>query len=150
MTLVSSQNPPKNTKYTRHCHKVKRIKLAAKIWKAPGLAGLSFFRRLWGVYTDGKVDRTKASGCPKGSSDDLTFYVTHFSKKKSGTKNDDSLSVRIWKAPGLTGLSPYRRLCGVYTDGKVDRTKASGCPKGSSDDLAFYVTHFSKKVRYKE
>ena len=30
-------------------------------------------------------------------------------------------------------------------DGKVDRTKASSCPQASSHDLAFYVSHFSKK-----
>ena len=81
MTLVSSRTPPKNTKNTRPYHKVLQIELAVKIWQAPGLARLSFFRRLCRVYTDGKVDRTKASGCPKGSSDDLAFYVTLFSKK---------------------------------------------------------------------
>ena len=81
MTLVSNQNSLKNAKNTRPYHKVLQIKLAVKIWQALGLARLSFFRRLCRVYTDGKVDRTKASGCPKGSSDDLAFYVTHFSKK---------------------------------------------------------------------
>lgn len=43
-------------------------------------------------------------------------------------------------------LSVWLTTINVITrDGKVDRTKASSCPQASSHDLAFYVSHFSKK-----
>ena len=72
----NTQKCPRNAKHTRFCQKVQQSHFGKPVGQ-PGLP-------IWypcGMYTDGKVDRTKASGCPKGSSDDLAFYVTHFSKK---------------------------------------------------------------------